>query len=85
MGHIVEYSGSYRKQRLTATYRQYNCEEQQISGCRAWQDDQAVQAVQEQAVRAKLDELSQSICPYFWLLCMRYLRAGWPRQTRLTS
>jgi hypothetical protein len=42
------------------------CEEQQSSGRRAWQDEQAVQAVQEQVVRAKLDELSQSTCPYCW-------------------
>jgi Rad3-related DNA helicase len=41
-----------------------NCEEQQSSGRRAWQDEQAVQAVQEQAVRAKLNELAQSTCPY---------------------
>ena len=45
-----------------------NCEEQQSSGRRAWQDEQAVQAVQEQAVRAKLDELAQSTCPYCWAL-----------------
>jgi hypothetical protein len=37
-----------------------NCEEQQGGGCRLWQNEQAVQAVQEQAVRAKLDELAQS-------------------------
>lgn len=45
-----------------------NCEEQQISGRRAWQDEQAVQAVQEQAVRAKLNELAQSTCPYCWAI-----------------
>jgi superfamily II DNA helicase RecQ len=45
-----------------------NCEEQQSSGRRAWQDEQAVQAVQEQAVRTKLDELSQSTCPYCWAI-----------------
>jgi superfamily II DNA helicase RecQ len=45
-----------------------NCEEQQSSGRRAWQTEQAVQAVQEQAVRAKLDELAQSICPYCWAI-----------------
>jgi hypothetical protein len=43
-----------------------NCEEQQNGGRRAWQDEQAIQAVQEQAVRAKLDELAQSTCPYCW-------------------
>jgi hypothetical protein len=45
-----------------------NCEEQQGGGCRAWQNEQAVQAVQEQAVRAKLDELAQSTCPYCWAI-----------------
>jgi superfamily II DNA helicase RecQ len=45
-----------------------NCEEQQSSGSRAWQNEQAVQAVQEQAVRAKLDELAQSTCPYCWAI-----------------
>jgi hypothetical protein len=45
-----------------------NCEEQQGSGRRAWQDEQAVQAVQEQAVRAKLNELAQSTCPYCWAI-----------------
>lgn len=45
-----------------------NCEEQQSSGRRAWQDEQAAQAVQEQAVRAKLDELAQSTCPYCWAI-----------------
>jgi hypothetical protein len=45
-----------------------NCEEQQSSGRRAWQTEQAVQAVQEQAVRAKLDELAQSTCPYCWAI-----------------
>jgi hypothetical protein len=45
-----------------------NCEEQQSSGCKAWQDEQAVQAVQEQIVHAKLDELSQSTCPYCWAI-----------------
>jgi hypothetical protein len=45
-----------------------NCEEQQSSGCKAWQDEQAVQAVQKQIVRAKLDELSQSTCPYCWAI-----------------
>jgi hypothetical protein len=43
-----------------------NCEEQQIGGRRAWQDEQTIQAVQEQAVRAKLGELAQSTCPYCW-------------------
>ena len=45
-----------------------NCEEQQSSGHRAWQNEQAVQAVQEQVVRAKLDELANSICPYCWAI-----------------
>jgi superfamily II DNA helicase RecQ len=45
-----------------------NCEEQQGGGCRSWQNEQAVQAVQEQAVRAKLDELAQSTCPYCWAI-----------------
>jgi hypothetical protein len=45
-----------------------NCKEQQGSGCRLWQNEQAVQAVQEQAVRAKLDELAQSTCPYCWAI-----------------
>jgi superfamily II DNA helicase RecQ len=45
-----------------------NCEEQQSGGRKAWQDEQAVQAVQEQAVRAKLDELAQSTCPYCWAI-----------------
>jgi hypothetical protein len=45
-----------------------NCEEQQRGGRRGWQNDQAIQAVQEQAVRAKLDELAQSICPYCWAI-----------------
>ena len=45
-----------------------NCEEHQSGGRRAWQDEQAVQAVQEQAVRAKLDELAQSTCPYCWAI-----------------
>ena len=45
-----------------------NCEEQQSSGHRAWQNEQAVQAVQEQVVRAKLEELANSICPYCWAI-----------------
>jgi superfamily II DNA helicase RecQ len=45
-----------------------NCEEQQNGGRRAWQDEQAIQAVQDQAVRAKLDELAQSTCPYCWAI-----------------
>ncbi|KAF2825539.1 hypothetical protein CC86DRAFT_407749, partial [Ophiobolus disseminans] len=45
-----------------------NCKEQQTGGRRAWQDEQAVQAVQEQAVRAKLDELAYSTCPYCWAI-----------------
>jgi superfamily II DNA helicase RecQ len=43
-----------------------HCEEQQSSGQRAWQNEQAVQAAQEQAVRGQLDELAQSTCPYCW-------------------
>jgi superfamily II DNA helicase RecQ len=45
-----------------------NCEEQQSGGRRAWQDEQSVQAVQEQVVRAKLNELAQSSCPYCWAI-----------------
>jgi hypothetical protein len=45
-----------------------NCEEQQRGGRRAWQNEQTIQAVQEQAVRAKLDELAQSTCPYCWAI-----------------
>ena len=45
-----------------------NCEEQQGGGCREWQEKQVVQAVQEQVVRAKLDELAQSTCPYCWAI-----------------
>jgi hypothetical protein len=45
-----------------------NCEEQQSGGRRAWQAEQAVQAVQEQAVCTKLDKLAQSICPYCWAI-----------------
>ncbi|KAF2819858.1 hypothetical protein CC86DRAFT_412782 [Ophiobolus disseminans] len=45
-----------------------NCEEQQTSGRKAWQDEQAVQAVQEQAVRTKLDKLAYSTCPYCWAI-----------------
>jgi superfamily II DNA helicase RecQ len=35
-----------------------NSEEQQNGGRRAWQDEQAIQTVQEQAVRAKLNKLA---------------------------
>jgi superfamily II DNA helicase RecQ len=53
-----------------------NCEEQQSSGCKAWQEEQAVQAVQEQIVRAKLDELSQSTCPYCWAIVHEVFEGG---------